>query len=71
MEMYQIIICVQVRAFYEGRITITPDTIATSPEDSSKESGSKANDEPILPLTDAHTPNALRRRIFLDNLNKM
>jgi len=55
----------QVHAFYEGRMTITP------PEDNNKESESKDNDEPILPLTDAHTPNALRRRIFLDNLNKM
>lgn len=26
---------------------------------------------PVLPLTDAHTPKKLRRRIFLDKLNKM
>lgn len=55
----------QTRAFYEGRMTIA------SPEDSNKESESKDNEDLILPLTDAHAPNALRRRIFLDNLNKM
>ena len=26
---------------------------------------------PILPLTDAHAPKILRRRIFLDKLNRM
>lgn len=26
---------------------------------------------PVLPLTDAHAPKILRRRIFLDKLNKM
>lgn len=62
--MYQLIVsCVQVRAFYEGQMTFTP------PEDSVKES--ESNDEPVLPLTDAHAPNALRRRIFLDSVNKM
>ncbi|XP_011638251.1 putative RNA polymerase II subunit B1 CTD phosphatase RPAP2 [Pogonomyrmex barbatus] len=57
----------KVRAFYEGRMTVT------SPEDSTKESETKDDDayEPVLPLTDSHTPNALRRRIFLDNLNKI
>ncbi|KYN07666.1 PREDICTED: RNA polymerase II subunit B1 CTD phosphatase Rpap2-like [Cyphomyrmex costatus] len=55
----------KVRAFYEGQMTIT------SPEDSNKQSENKDNVESILPLTDAHTPNALRRRIFLDNLNKI
>lgn len=60
-----IIVCIQVRAFYEGQMTISPS------ENNAKELESKDNDEPILPLTDAHTPRALRRRIFLDNLNKM
>ncbi|XP_050448657.1 putative RNA polymerase II subunit B1 CTD phosphatase RPAP2 isoform X2 [Cataglyphis hispanica] len=55
----------KVRAFYEGRMTIT------SPEDNNKESNSKDDDDFVLPLTDAHTPNALRRRIFLDKLNKI
>ncbi|XP_018307966.1 RNA polymerase II subunit B1 CTD phosphatase Rpap2 [Mycetomoellerius zeteki] len=55
----------KVRAFYEGRMTTTPS------EDSNKESESKDNVELILPLTDAHAPNALRRRIFLDNLDKI
>ncbi|XP_011164687.2 putative RNA polymerase II subunit B1 CTD phosphatase Rpap2 isoform X1 [Solenopsis invicta] len=54
----------KVRAFYEGRMTFTS-------EDSNKKSESKDNDELVLPLTDAHAPNALRRRIFLDNLNKI
>jgi len=52
-----------VRAFYKGEMTI-------SPEDDDKESKSK-DDDSVLPLTDAHAPNALRRRIFLDKLNKM
>lgn len=55
----------KVRAFYEGRMTITPS------ENSNTKSESKDDDEPVLPLTDTHTPNALRRRIFLDNLNKI
>ncbi|XP_036141027.1 putative RNA polymerase II subunit B1 CTD phosphatase RPAP2 isoform X2 [Monomorium pharaonis] len=56
----------KVRAFYEGRMTFT------SPEESSnKESESNDNDEPVLPLIDAHAPNALRRRIFSDKLNKI
>lgn len=29
------------------------------------------NFTPVLPLTDAHAPKILRRRIFLDKLNKM
>ena len=57
--------CIQVRAFYEGQMKIAPS------EDNNEESESKDNVEPILPLTDAYTPNALRHRIFLDNLNKM
>ncbi|CAL1686344.1 unnamed protein product [Lasius platythorax] len=54
----------KVRAFYEGQMTIT------SPKDN-KESESKDDDNSVLPLTDAHAPNALRRRIFLDKLNKI
>lgn len=43
-----------------------------SPEDKDKESKSIDDDNnSVLPLTDAHAPNALRRRIFLDKLNKM
>ncbi|EGI62338.1 RNA polymerase II-associated protein 2 [Acromyrmex echinatior] len=55
----------KVRAFYEGQMKIAPS------EDNNEESESKDNVEPILPLTDAYTPNALRHRIFLDNLNKI
>ncbi|XP_018057673.1 PREDICTED: putative RNA polymerase II subunit B1 CTD phosphatase Rpap2 [Atta colombica] len=56
----------KVRAFYEGQMKIAPF------EDSNEESESKdMNVEPVLPLTDAYTPNALRHRIFLDNLNKI
>lgn len=53
------------RAFYKGQMTIT------SPDNDDKESKSKDNNDSVLPLTDAHAPNALRRRIFLDKLNKM
>ncbi|GAB1865152.1 RNA polymerase II subunit B1 CTD phosphatase RPAP2 homolog [Camponotus japonicus] len=53
----------KVRAFYKGEMTV-------SPEDDDKESKSK-DDDSVLPLTDAHAPNALRRRIFLDKLNKI
>ncbi|KYN15728.1 Putative RNA polymerase II subunit B1 CTD phosphatase RPAP2 [Trachymyrmex cornetzi] len=55
----------KVRAFYEGQMKIAPS------EDSNEELESKDNVEPILPLTDTYTPNALRHRIFLDNLNKI
>ncbi|XP_029163924.1 LOW QUALITY PROTEIN: putative RNA polymerase II subunit B1 CTD phosphatase Rpap2 [Nylanderia fulva] len=55
---------VKVRAFYKGQMTMT------SPKDN-KESESKDDDNSVLPLTDAHAPNALRRRIFLDKLNKI
>lgn len=53
------------RAFYEGRATITPS------EDSTKDSENKDDSDTVLPLTDSHAPNALRRRIFLDRLNKV
>lgn len=58
---------VQVRAFYEGQMTIV------SPEDNNNESGNKDTDDsdPILPSTDTHAPNTIRRRIFLDKLDKM
>ncbi|XP_020285488.1 putative RNA polymerase II subunit B1 CTD phosphatase RPAP2 isoform X2 [Pseudomyrmex gracilis] len=54
----------KVRAFYEGRTIF---------EDSNNESENKndEDDEPVLPLTASHTPNAIRRRIFLDKLNKI
>ncbi|KAL0122170.1 hypothetical protein PUN28_007129 [Cardiocondyla obscurior] len=55
----------KVRAFYDGQMTFTQS------EDSIKESESKSNVEPVLPLTDFHAPNALRRRIFLENLDKI
>ncbi|XP_072748702.1 putative RNA polymerase II subunit B1 CTD phosphatase RPAP2 isoform X2 [Anoplolepis gracilipes] len=53
----------KVRAFYEGRMT--------SPEDDKESKSKKDDDDSVLPLTDAHAPNALRRRIFLDKLNKI
>ncbi|XP_012228279.1 putative RNA polymerase II subunit B1 CTD phosphatase RPAP2 [Linepithema humile] len=55
----------KVRAFYEGQVTITPS------EDSNKDSENKDDSDLILPLTDSHAPNALRRRIFLDKVNKI
>lgn len=52
----------QVRAFYEGRMVI---------ENDKSKNGDEHEREPILPLTDAYAPNALRRRIFLEKLSKM
>lgn len=54
----------KVHAFYEGRMKITSSEVNKEPEN-------KDDDNSVLPLTDAHAPNALRRRIFLDKLNKI
>lgn len=61
--MYVRYIHVQVQAFYGGQISYALS------DDSNKES--ESNFDPVLPLIDAYTPNALRRRIFLDKLSKM
>ncbi|CAL7940338.1 unnamed protein product [Xylocopa violacea] len=58
----------KVRAFYNG------DMIIKNPP-SSTQNVTKTTEEddfyPVLPLTDAHGPRVLRRRIFLDKLNKI
>lgn len=43
----------------------------TIAENSNNELKNENDEEPILPLTSARTPNALRQQIFLDKLNKM
>ncbi|XP_043248667.1 putative RNA polymerase II subunit B1 CTD phosphatase RPAP2 [Colletes gigas] len=54
----------KVRAFYKGDLVT---------ETSSKITDDTEKDEPIplLPLIDVHTPKALRRRIFLDKLDRI
>ncbi|XP_026297509.1 RNA polymerase II subunit B1 CTD phosphatase Rpap2 [Apis mellifera] len=55
----------KVRAFYKGSMIIENHKNST-------EVIEQDNDFiPVLPLTDAHTPKKLRRRIFLDKLNKI
>ncbi|XP_066581135.1 putative RNA polymerase II subunit B1 CTD phosphatase RPAP2 isoform X2 [Prorops nasuta] len=54
----------KVRAFYEGNLVIK------KPEDT-KENSDKEEFFPILPLTNIHHPNVLRRRILTDKLNKI
>ncbi|XP_011152231.1 RNA polymerase II subunit B1 CTD phosphatase Rpap2 isoform X2 [Harpegnathos saltator] len=54
----------KVRAFYKGQMVI-------SENNGNKLKNQDELEESILPLTDAYAPNALRRRIFLDKLNKV
>ncbi|XP_071877941.1 putative RNA polymerase II subunit B1 CTD phosphatase RPAP2 isoform X1 [Bombus fervidus] len=55
----------KVRAFYKGSMIIENHKNTTEVTD-------QDNDfTPILPLTEAHAPEILRRRIFLDKLNKI
>ncbi|XP_076662800.1 putative RNA polymerase II subunit B1 CTD phosphatase RPAP2 isoform X1 [Andrena cerasifolii] len=55
----------KVRAFYKGATVIENPKCIT-------EDTKQSNDfAPVLPLTDAHAPRALRRRIFLDKLNRI
>ncbi|KOC63887.1 Putative RNA polymerase II subunit B1 CTD phosphatase rpap2 [Habropoda laboriosa] len=55
----------KVRAFYKGTVSIENPVNTT--EDIEKD-----NDfTPVLPLTDAHAPKTLRRRIFLDKLSRI
>ncbi|KAK9302090.1 hypothetical protein QLX08_005814 [Tetragonisca angustula] len=55
----------KVRAFYKGSMIIENHKNIT-------EVAHQNNDfNPILPLTDAHAPKILRRRIFLDKLNRI
>ncbi|XP_014480533.1 PREDICTED: putative RNA polymerase II subunit B1 CTD phosphatase RPAP2 [Dinoponera quadriceps] len=55
----------KVHAFYEGQLTITEDSSESKNRDEGEDK------EPILPLTDAYAPNALRRRIFLNKLSQV
>lgn len=54
----------KVRAFYKGSMIIENHKNST-------EVIEQDDFIPVLPLTDAHTPKKLRRRIFLDKLNKI
>lgn len=54
---------VKVRAFYDGSTAIPPVVTEKKEEEE--------NDDKVVPLTPAHAPIALRRRIFLDKLNKV
>lgn len=54
----------KVRAFYKGSMVVeNPKGIDNNKQDS--------DFAPVLPLIDAHAPKALRRRIFLDKLNRI
>ncbi|KZC08436.1 PREDICTED: putative RNA polymerase II subunit B1 CTD phosphatase RPAP2 [Dufourea novaeangliae] len=55
----------KVKAFFKGDMVIqTPEKVTEN---------TQQNDDfaPVLPLTDSHDPRALRRRIFLDKLNRI
>ncbi|XP_015127207.1 putative RNA polymerase II subunit B1 CTD phosphatase RPAP2 [Diachasma alloeum] len=56
---------VKVRAFYQGSTILEPPV--------SREKNNEEEEEPntVVPLTPAHAPVALRRRIFLEKLNKV
>ncbi|XP_034952440.1 putative RNA polymerase II subunit B1 CTD phosphatase rpap2 [Chelonus insularis] len=56
---------IKVRAFYSGQLETEIPAENFDKEENDQESGT------IIPLTDARTPNALRRRIVLDKLNKI
>ncbi|KAK0085211.1 hypothetical protein PV325_005586 [Microctonus aethiopoides] len=56
---------VKVRSFYKGKMNIP------IPEQDNKKSDEIQETENNIPLMDAHDPRALRRRIFLDKLNKI
>nr|XP_012143854.1 PREDICTED: putative RNA polymerase II subunit B1 CTD phosphatase RPAP2 isoform X2 [Megachile rotundata]XP_012143855.1 PREDICTED: putative RNA polymerase II subunit B1 CTD phosphatase RPAP2 isoform X2 [Megachile rotundata] len=54
----------KVRAFYKGSMIVeNPKSTENVKQDS--------DFAPVLPLIDAHAPKALRRRIFLDKLNRI
>ncbi|XP_076762603.1 putative RNA polymerase II subunit B1 CTD phosphatase RPAP2 isoform X2 [Xylocopa sonorina] len=58
----------KVRAFYSGNMIIKNPSDITQNIAKTTE---KDDFSPVLPLTDAHSPKILRRRIFLDKLNKI
>nr|XP_034177089.1 putative RNA polymerase II subunit B1 CTD phosphatase RPAP2 isoform X1 [Osmia lignaria] len=55
----------KVRAFYKG------STIVEDPKNTAKDVEQGSDLVPVLPLIDSHAPKALRRRIFLDKLNRI
>ena len=55
----------KVRAFYKG------STIVENPKNTTKDVEQGSDLVPVLPLIDSHAPKALRRRIFLDKLNRI
>ncbi|KAG7189599.1 hypothetical protein KM043_017284 [Ampulex compressa] len=55
----------KVHAFYKG------DMIIRERENVEMETGKEDEAVSVLPLTDIHAPKVLRRRIFLDKLNRM
>lgn len=54
---------IKVNAFYKGNLEVEPPVKEDEQDD--KES------DTVIPLTDAHAPIALRKRIFLDKLDKV
>ncbi|XP_057333478.1 putative RNA polymerase II subunit B1 CTD phosphatase rpap2 [Microplitis mediator] len=54
---------IKVNAFYKGNLEVEPPVKEEEQDD--KES------DTVIPLTDAHAPIALRKRIFLDKLDKV
>ncbi|XP_029055327.2 LOW QUALITY PROTEIN: putative RNA polymerase II subunit B1 CTD phosphatase RPAP2 [Osmia bicornis bicornis] len=55
----------KVRAFYKG------STIVENPKNTTNDVEQGSDLVPVLPLIDSHAPKALRRRIFLDKLNRI
>ncbi|XP_076286510.1 putative RNA polymerase II subunit B1 CTD phosphatase RPAP2 isoform X2 [Lasioglossum baleicum] len=55
----------KVKAFYKG------NTVIEMPERTTETTEQYNDSSTVLPLTDAHAPKALRRRIFLDKLNRI
>ncbi|KAK0180688.1 hypothetical protein PV327_003046 [Microctonus hyperodae] len=56
---------IKVRSFYEGKMNIP------LPNEHNEKSDEIQETENNIPLMDAHHPRAIRRRIFLDKLNKV
>ncbi|XP_076650066.1 putative RNA polymerase II subunit B1 CTD phosphatase RPAP2 isoform X2 [Halictus rubicundus] len=55
----------KVKAFFKG------NTVIEMPERTTESTEQDNDFATVLPLTDAHAPKALRRRIFLDKLNRI
>lgn len=55
----------QVRAFYEGKTTYEDKPNLETEQEKASEG------DTFLPLMESHAPQALRRKIFLEKLDKM